>query len=248
MTTGKTLEEAVFVAAAVFALALPQNLYAATAASETAIAVDVRAPACRAVGQIDIGYSPKWGGVTNAGAYVVLSKVVGGTTNTVATFAADAESSYSYTPDPEDPRFVQFIHRVFTSGGEEIGEPLVGDVMFGYRSAAGGAFIADSRTNSLQLAVNERRPVSLAYSTAWGPNATAVTISSVKLTGQGGTAVATNTMFTAVADAEGDTIMRGAGRGWWRLLYRSTDGVGSTLLEYLTDEFKVPGGIIVNFK
>ena len=225
-----------------------QSASATTAVAETAIAVDVRMDVCRAVGQIDIGYSPSWSGVTNAGAYVVLSKVVGGVTNTVATFAADAESSYAYTPASGDPDFVQFIHRVFSPGGDEIGEMLVSEVSFGTRSAEGTAFVADSRTNSLQLAASERQPVSLAYSTAWATNAAAVTISTVKLSGQGGAAVSTNTMFTAVADAEGFVRMGGMGKGWWRLLCRSTDGAGGTLLEYLTDEFKMPGGIVVNFK
>lgn len=217
-----------------------------TSAPASPIAVDMRTDECRAVGQTAIGYSPKWGGVTNAGAYVVLSKVVGGVTNTVATLPANEESSYAYTPSAGDPNYLRFIHRVYSSGGVEIGEPLVSDISFGYRSSEGLAFVADSRTNSLQLAVKERKPVALAYSTSWATNAAAVTISAVMLSGRGGTAVATNEMFSASADAEGATFMRTLDIGWWRLLCRSVDDGGGTLLEYQTEEFRMPGGMVIS--
>lgn len=219
-----------------------------SALAETAIAVDVRTEVCRAVGSAAIGYSPKWGGVTNAGAYVVLQKVVGGVTNTVDTFAADAESSYSYTPGNGDSSFVKFIHRVYSSGGVEIGEPLVSDIAFGVRSNEGASFIADSRANSLQEAVASGNPVNLAYSTAWAANAAAVSIKAVQLSGQGGVPVATNAMFSAAADAEGETAMRGVGHGWWRLLCLVTDGSGDALLEYITGEFKVKGGFTLTVR
>ena len=217
-----------------------------TASAESTIAVDVRPDACRAVGEANIGYSPKWGGITNAGAYVVLSKVVGGVTNTVATLPADEESVYAYTPVAGDPNSLRFIHRVYSSGGVEIGEAHASDVAFGYRSSEGQAFVADSRTNSLLLAVKERKPVALAYSTSWATNAAAVTISAVRLSDRGGSAVATNEMFSASADAEGTTFMRSLNIGWWRLLCRSIDEEGGTLLEYLTDEFKQPGGTMIS--
>ena len=232
----------------VFVFAVTQDVAAETGTSETTIAVDVRANDCRAVGQADIGYSPKWGGVTNEGAYVVLQKVVAGVTNTVATFAADAESSYSYAPSNEDSNFVKFIHRVYSLGGVEIGEPLVSDIAFGYRSADGTVFMADSRTNSLQEVVSAHDPVNVAYSTAWAANAASVSIKAVELSDRGGTPVATNVMFSAVADAEGVAQMCGVGRGWWRLLCQVTDGSGDTLLEYLTDEFKMKGGFTLTVR
>ena len=216
--------------------------------AEDVIPVDVRQGPVRAVGSVDVGYSPVWGGVTNAGAYVRLQKVVNGVTNTVATFDAEAASICSYTPDGGDGNFVRLIHRVFSSGGEEIGEPLVRDVVFGFSSVSEAGISADSRTNSLQLAVDERRSVALAYSTAWATNAAAVSIGAVRLSGQGGTPTATNVMFTASADAEGYAMMGCMGKGWWRLLCRSTDGKGGTLLEYLTAEFKMPGGIVIYFR
>ena len=219
-----------------------------TASAEDAIAVDVRTDECRTVGQAVIGYSPSWGGVTNAGAYVVLQKVVGGVTNTVDTFAADAESFYSYTPGNGDSSFVKFIHRVYSSGGVEIGEPLVRDIAFGVRSEEGAAFMADSRTNSLQEAVAAGNPANLAYSTAWAANAAAVSIKAVRLSGQGGESVATNDVFSAAADAAGETALRGVGRGWWRLLCQVTAGSGDVLLEYLTGEFKMKGGFTLTVR
>lgn len=231
-----------FAFAAFFAV---QDAVAVTAQAETAIAVDVRADVCRAVGEAGIGYSPKWGGVTNAGAYVVLQKVVGGVTNTVATFAADAESSYAYGQGENDPCFVKLIHRVYSLEGVEIGEPLVCELSFGRKSAAGQPFGADSRADALQEAVSARDPVSLAYSTAWAGNAASVSIKAVKLSGMGGEPVGTNCMFSAAADAEGVTPMHGVGRGWWRLLCEVSDGQGDVLLSYLTGEFEKKGGFLM---
>ena len=219
-----------------------------TGVAQSAIAVDVRAEVCVAVDAAVVGYSPSWGGVTNDGAYVVLQKVVGVTTNTLATFAADAEDVYAFSPDAAESRFVRFIHRVYSSGGVEIGEPLVRDVAFGYRSAEGAAFVADSRTNSLQEAVFSGGDVNLAYDTGWATNAASVAISAVKLSGEGGGPVATNDLFSAVADVDGTTPMRGVGSGWWRLFCRLTDASGNALLEYETCDFKMKGGIVISFR
>ena len=235
-------------AACVAALSAFADDASVTAAADSVISVDLREDVCRAIGSAEVGYSPKWGGVTNAGAYVVLQKVVNSETNTVATFVADVESSYSYTPAAGDGSFVRFIHRVYSSDNVEIGEPLVRDVAFGYRSAEGAAFVADSRTNSLQLAVDSKTPVNLAYSTAWATNAASVAIRAVQLSGKGGMVTGTNDMFSAAADAEGDAILRGAGRGWWRLFCQIKDEQDGTLLEYLTDEFKMPGGFVLNVR
>ena len=74
------------------------------------------------------------------------------------------------------------------------------------------------------------------------------TIKAVQLSGQGGAPVATNAMFSAAADAEGETAMRNVGSGWWRLLCQVTDGAGDTRLEYCTDEFKVKGGFTLTLR
>lgn len=243
-TMQKTMQTMI-IAMATVALA---DVEAATSTAETTIAVDTRTGECRAVGQAAVGYSPSWGGVTNAGAYVVLQKVVNGVTNNVATFAADAEASYSYEPGIGDPCFVRMIHRVYSSGGVEIGDPLVSDIAFGYRSVEGTSFIADSRTNSLQEAVSSGGLLNLAYSTAWTTNAASVSIKAVRLSCSGGDPTATNDVFAAAADADGVVARRGPGRGWWQYLCRLTDGSDNVLLEYLTGEFKMSGGFVIGFR
>lgn len=249
--TGARLLAAVAVAAAIASTALADD--PVTAAAESTIAVDLREDMCRAVDSASIGYSPDWCGAAEPGAYVVLEKVMragmsDAVTNTLATLVADAEGAYLLAVGDGDEHCVRLLHRVYSAGGVEIGAPLVRDVAFGYRSAAGAAFVADSRTNSLQLAASERKPIALAYSTAWATNAAAVSISAVQLSGRGGTPVATNSVFAAAADAEGATTMRNSRKGWWRLLCQVEDGAGGTLLEYLTEDFKMPGGIVMNFK
>ena len=217
------------------------------ATAESTIAVDMRGGICHMASPASIEYSPKWCGVTNAGAYVVLERVVHAgepyaTTNTLATRAADAESSYSLAVG--DERCVRLVHRVYLSGGEEAGKELARDVAFGYASAPGAVFSADSRTNSLQLAASARRPISLAYSTEWATNSAAVAVDVVKLSGKGGEPVATNSVFAASAAVEGAASLTGLDIGWWRLVYRLTGESGDSLLEYQTDDFRMPGGFV----
>jgi len=219
-----------------------------TAVSASPIAVDMRTDECQVVGQTSIGYSPLWGGITNAGAFVVLQKVVAGVTNTVVTFAADEADSYSYELGSNDPCFVRMIHRVYSSDGIEIGEPLVSDIAFGYRSAAGTPFIADSRTNSLQEVVNSGDILNLTYSTSWAMNAKEVSIKAVQLSRSGGDAVATNDVFVTAADAEGVVARNIPGSGWWRLLCQLSDSSDDVLVEYYTDEFKVRRGFILTVR
>ena len=227
----------------------------AETASATAakIAVNTCRGEIRTVAPTDIEYSPLWGGVTNEGAYVVIEKVehagmFNAVTSIVTTCAVDAENAYSFSPGEEDSPCVRFIHRVYDDGGTEIGTPLERDVAFGVMSSPSSAVRADSRTNSLQLAASERLPISLAYSTEWTTNVASVAISVISLSGEGGEGLATNTVFSAVADAEGSTPLCNVGIGWRRLLYRLADSSGNTILEYLTDEFKKPGGLILTVK
>lgn len=219
------------------------------ATAGSTIAVDMRGGICHMASPVSIEYSPKWCGVTNAGAYVVLERVVHAgepyaTTNTLATLAADAESSYSLAVG--DERCVRLVHRVYLAGGEETGKELARDIAFGYASAPGAVFSADSRTNSLQLAAKAHRPIAVVYSTAWATNAAAVAVDAVRLSGKGGEPVATNSVFATSADAAGTTALPVLKVGWWKLLYRLTGESGGTLLEYHTDEFRMPGGFILS--
>ena len=225
----------------------------ATASAASTIVVDLREDVCRAVGSTAICGSPKWGGVTNVGAYVVLEKVehVGQyneVTNILATFDADAENSYLYTAGTSGEGRVRLIHRVYSAEDEEIGKPLIRDLIFGFRSGAGTAFAADGRTNSLHMAAIERMPINLSYSMSWATNAASVNISAVSLSEEGGLEKFTNALFFAAAAADGVIPLHGVGRGWWRLVYQLKDEGGETLLEYLTCDFKMPGGLVISVR
>ena len=239
-------------AAAISAIAAAHAVDAVTAEAETVVPVDLRQNVCRAVSPRNVAYAPAYCDVTNSGAYVVLQKVEhdgmnNAATNEVARLAADAEGEYSFSLGDGDEPCVRLVHRVYSTSGTELGEPLVRDVAFGLKSSEGDAVLLDSRTNSLQEAVVAGR-VGLTYDTAWATNAAAVSLSAVRLSGQDGVETATNSFFTAAAESSGTTPMIRGASGWWRLLCRITGDSGDTLTEYLTGEFKVPGGFILLFK
>ena len=224
-----------------------------TASDDSTIAVDMRSGSCRMLSPGKIAYSPEYSGVTNEGAYVVIEKVehadtASAVTNLLPAFAADAEGEYSLSVDDGGERRLRLIHRVYSSEGEEIGTPLVRDVVFGYKSALGTAFVADTCTTSLQTLASARIPIKSTYSTMWASGASEVSISAVKLSGRNGTAVATNTFFAAEADAEGVASAFGAGGGWYRLLCRISDDADSTLVEYLTTEFEMPYSFVLSIR
>ena len=230
---------------------LPSLAETASATAELAIAVNTCDGEQRAVSPKDIEYSPDWGGVSADGAYVVIEKVVhagmyNAVTSTVATCAADAEGAYSYSVGDGDEPCIRLIQRVYSSGGVEIGSPLVRDVAFGVPSSPGTAAFADCRAESLRETVASGATANLTYDTAWATNAAAVTISAVKLTGQDGAETATNTMFAVAADATGVTRLSGLSAGWWRLLCRIDDSGGDSLIEYTAGDFKIKGGFIIS--
>ena len=224
-----------------------------TASDDSTIAVDMRSGSCRALSPGMIAYAPGYSGVTNEGAYVVIEKVehadtASAATNILETFEADAEGEYSLSIADGGERRLRLIHRVYSAEGEEIGEPLVRDVAFGYKSTYGTAFVADTCATTLQALASARLPIKLAYSTMWATNASEVSISAVKLSGRNGTAVATNVFFSAEAEAEGVTSPFGAGGGWYRLLCRITDGSDTALVEYLTAEFEMPYSFVLSIR
>lgn len=238
-------------------LSLLAAIGSAKAEMASATAAKIVVNACdgelRAIAPKNIEYSPLWSGVTNAGSYVVIEKIehagmFNAVTSTVTTCAADAESAYSFSPGEEDSPCVRLVHRVYDGGGTEIGTPLERDVSFGVVSSPSSAVRADSRTNSLQVAASERLPIDLAYSTEWTTNVASVAISAISLSGKGGEATATNAVFSASANVEGSTPLCNVGIGWRRLLYRLNDDSGNLLLEYLTDEFRIPGGLTLIFR
>ena len=250
MVTGKSMFGIVAMAAFVV---MPSLAASITASDDSTISVDLRSGSCRALSPGMIAYAPGYSGVTNEGAYVVIEKVehadtASAATNILETFEADAEGEYSLSIADGGERRLRLIHRVYSAEGEEIGEPLVRDVAFGYKSTYGTAFVADTCATTLQALASARLPIKLAYSTMWASGASEVSISAVKLSGRNGTAVATNVFFSAEAEAEGVTSPFGAGGGWYRLLCRITDGSDTALVEYLTAEFEMPYSFVLSIR
>ena len=233
---------------AAFSLASAALAESVTGTAAADIAVDVRGDVCRGVSPAAIGYSPKWGGVTNAGAYVVIEKVehpdaVNASTTVLATLAANAEGEVPYTVDVSGSACVRLIHRVYSAAGSQIGEPLVRDVSFGTLSEAQATTVADTRAGSLReaasIAARTATPIDLTYSTLWATNGipAAVTLKARRLNGEGGTVTGETSFFSAEAEAEGLTPMRGVASGWMRLVCQVTDEQDALLLEYVTDDF-----------
>ena len=215
------------------------------AATAEPVSVDMRAGRVSGVvGTANLRYSPLWA-ATNAS--VRIEAVYGGTTNVIKTGVVDEEGVFAWTqPDAANPVYRLLLWTM--RNGVAVGEPLSAFVSFGFRSAAESATVADTRTNSLALVVGSGAPVGLTYSTEWVEDASAIEVCSVRLSGREGTPLATNMMFSAAADAEGVTPMRGVGRGWWRLLCRLTDSSGGILDEYLTGEFQRKGGFVLDVR
>ena len=230
---------------------LPSLAETASATAELAIAVNTCDGEQRAVSPKGVEYSPAWCGDVAEGAYVVLEKVEhAGThnavTSVVTTCDADTEGAYSYSVGSGDEPCIRLIHRVYSSGGTEIGMPLVRDVAFGVPSSPGAAAFADCRPESIREIVAAKGTANLTYDTAWTANASAVTISAVKLTGESGSEITTNTIFTAAADAYGETPLRGLAPGWWRLSCRIDSEGDDSLLEYSAGDFRIKGGLIIS--
>jgi len=221
-----------------------------TAWAESTISVDAAAFRI-AVAPKALRCSPDWctGGTNVPGAaYSLLAVTAPDTpqaaTSSVPVSAASAEGDVTYGASG----YVRFIMKAEV-GGTPVGDTLTSDVSFGASGTATATTFADSRTNSLQEVLDASGAADLAYSALWADNAAAVTLSAVKLAGQGGAAASTNELFTAAGPlAEGVAPLRGGAKGWWKLLCQVTDGTGGVLLEYLTDEFRRRGGITVNFR
>ncbi|MBQ6330129.1 MAG: hypothetical protein IJI35_14005 [Kiritimatiellae bacterium] len=200
-----------------------------------------------ALGTATLRCSPKW--CTDAeGAEYSLSVVTdpdtaNAATSSVPVSAATVEGDVAYVGSG----YVRFILKA-SVGGVETGDTLVQDVSFGLASAPGAAIVADSRAVSLQEAINASGAANVVYSSDWAEGAAAVSVAEIALAGRGGEAIATNSVFFASAVADGTVPVGGLDTGWYRLLYRAVDGNGETLLEYLTDEFRVKGGIMLLVK
>lgn len=209
-------------------------LVASCTATES-IAVDSRMGGLRTVASKSVSYSSAWCGEKNSDNYVVIDTVLHGgmfneeivasVTNRTAADAEYADGTVSIG-EPGDVRCVRLTHRVYDKDGVEIGEALVRDVAFGVSSTPSLGAFADSRTNSLQAAVDAGGAFDLTYDTQWGTNATSLTIAAVKLEGESAT---TNAILDVDASAVGVKRLAGVGSGLWRYYCTLYDAEGEII-------------------
>ena len=203
-----------------------------------------------AVGAVTLRCSPDWctGGTNVAGAVYTLEAVenpgaANATTSTVPVLVNSGECDVPYSGSG----CVRFLLKAAVEGAP-VGTAIERDVSFGVKSSPLAAIGYDNRSGALQELAGSGVPVNLAYDTSWAEGAAALEICALKLSGSGADAMATNAVLSVTADADGTAAMRGVGRGWWRLLCRISGESGEPLLEYLTDEFKMPSGFILNIR
>ena len=222
-----------------------------TAWADGAILVDTIQSGFRiATGTVALWCSPDWctGGTNVTGATYSLRAVSDpDTANAVTSSVSALDYSSACEVSYSGSGYTRFLLSA-EAGGVPVGETLVRDVSFGVMSGLSSAVAYDNRASSLQEAVKAGGAVNLEYDTFWAEDSASLSIGAVALSGKGGDATATNALFNASAEASGTTAMRGLGRGSWRLLCQLKDESGETLLEYLTDEFRVPGGFIMSVR
>ena len=219
----------------------------ASASSDSLISIDLRKNVCRAVSPVEISYSPKWSGIDDSGCYVVLQKVEyasseNAITNTLATFPAGEESSFTYVVNDGDERCVRFLHRTYFASGVVASEPMVRDVSFGFRSGTSEVFSADSRTNSLQVVVDAGVPADLTYDIKWIQDAVSATIDAIRTVvprGHGSISVTTNTLLTE-ADGVGSLPLPKFAGGNWRLVCTLKDAQEKVVGEPMEAQFSCP--------
>ena len=200
-----------------------------------------------AVGTATLRCSPKWLSGEDGASYslsvVADPDAANAATSSVPVSAATVEGDVTYAGSG----YVRFILKASVDG-VEVGDPLVQDVSFGVKSDSCASIAADSRASSLQERVLADNGAYVAYSTEWAEGSASVAVSVIGLSGKGGDATGTNTVFSTSSAAEDYAAVLGLDPGWCRLLFRAVDSAGSTLLEYVTDEFRVRGGMVLLIK
>jgi len=196
------------------------------------------------VGTAAVRCSPKWLS-SEAGASYSLSVVTNPGTTSEATSTVGAASTTEDDVDYAGSGYVRFVLKVSVDG-VEVGETLVQDVSFGVVSDSCAPIAADSRAASLQERIRTAGAADVAYSTEWASGTESVSVSVIGLSGKGGDATGTNMVFSTSSAAEDYAAVRGLDPGWWKLLYRAVDSSGATVLEYVTDEFRARGGLVLS--
>ena len=210
-------------------------------------AVDSRSGDRRSVASAPVGYAPDWSADEDVvGANVVIERVdhagmFNATTTTVAVCAADVSGTQIIVPAAGTTDSFRLIHRTCRDG-QTIGEPLVSDVAIGVASDPGKAFVADSRTNSLQIVAKEKGTARIVYDTGWTNDVARLSIA--RTDGK-----VTNEFFSVAADAAGEyAYSQWEGAGWNRFLL-TFFGAGNEVIDTLvTEPFRISGGFVIILK
>ena len=195
---------------------------------------------------------PGWGVPAVDGASVKVVRILHPTEESAtATVIAQASSDGSVTVErgADEPAAFRLVMTVEKDNGEVLAES-VRDLSFG-ASADSAAFFADSRTNSVQLAVNAKpNSIPLSYSTTWADGAASSAIEVVTRTRpkRGPVTVTTNAVVTAL-QGTGDFDWTGIYEdGFRKLILTQFDANGVALggpLESEEFDVKVPLGLLL---
>ena len=128
---------------------------------------------------------------------------------------------------------------------EQRNEPIVSTSAWTAHARMSSAVAYDNRGSSLQEVVKGGGAVNLEYDTFWAEGTASVEMYKVMLAGRGGAPTVTNSVFSDMAEASGAAPLGGLDIGWWRLLCRLKGASGETLLEYETEDFRKPGGMVL---
>jgi len=223
----------------IFACSFAAFSAAADVVSKSASPITLDTIRGRAVASpISVGYNPKWVDGAGDGATVKVLKVFHAGTEQSLTdrvevvSATMSEGTASVTLGGDEPEAVQLL-MVVEEGGVTLDE-LSFDMSLGAAGSSAATFAADSRTNSLQIAVDANpAAIPLKYSTAWADGAASCRIdvvdtSHVRRSGDVAT-VTTNTLATLSGVGEY------AWSGW------KTDGEKTLLLTMLDGSDNVIG-------
>ena len=147
----------------------------------------VYSPDRKSVAAIDVDYSPSWSlGADDPAAQVVIKKVVHPGTTVAATSVVrrcEVGASGTFQIASGGLETFRLLHAVEVSGLPK-GETLACDIAFGVQSPDSVAWVADSRTNSLQCVADAGEVAPLAYSTDWVTNGTPATVVLTKTCGR----------------------------------------------------------------
>lgn len=237
------MKKKMIIVSVIVALAVLYSSFGSSASPNVAapISIDMRTDSVvAAFGTASVRYSPLW---TAEDAYVKIEVVNGNVTNVVKVGESGEEGVFEWTPPSGTVGVYKFLLWPLRDS-EVLSEPLSAIVSFGISSSPGSSTAVDAGISSLQSVV-DAGGLKATYSTEWADDVSEVSISAVRLSGSGGTAEATNMVFSAEADAEGNAAICGLDAGWWRLLFQAVNSSGDIVLEYQTDEFKCRAGLVL---